>query len=520
MEIVRTPLSYDRSHHKSNLHPLDNVDCIRTQKERILVYDPDDEACAVVSECLGETSYELAYCASVHDIADYVSRSDESDESDDEQNTDQILLWGLNPPYEDGLRALCRIKEIYPELRVVLLAPQEALAHAAAIKAAGIESFVLKPLHIHDVKSGIERALQRSREAEAESMGLIRYDNPTSVESKSPAGSNAPAVSTNSNRETGRDLGLIGSSPEMRKVISLIRKVGPSNVNVLITGESGSGKEMVAQAIHRVSDRNKKPFIAINCAAIPKDLLESELFGHAKGAFTGATTARRGLFEEAHEGTILLDEIGDLPLSLQAKILRLLQTRQVKPLGQNSVREVDVRIISATHKNLKTLIQKGEFREDLYYRLNVMPIHLPALRDRKEDILLLAEHFLRRYAETRRGPLRTLSRKAVTKLQNMPWKGNVRELENVIERAIVLADSDQITENEILTEEMEPVRVTTEDLFNTGMTLRDIEREYIKYVLNRTGNRKEAATRILGIDRKTLYRKEKVYGIRPAPEMN
>lgn len=320
--------------------------------------------------------------------------------------------------------------------------------------------------------------------------------------------------------DDGRSLGLIGTSLEMKKVVGLIRRVGPSNVNVLITGESGTGKELVASAIHRVSERAKKPFIAINCAAIPRDLLESELFGHAKGAFTGATTARRGLFEEAHEGTILLDEIGDLPLALQAKILRLLQTKQVKPLGQNSVREVNVRIISATHKNLKALIQKGEFREDLYYRLNVMPVHLPALRDRKEDINLLAEHFLHRYSQSRKVPLRGFTKRALTKLQALPWRGNVRELENVIERAIVLADGEYVSENEILSEECESVQVTAEDLFNAGMSLKDIEREYIKYVLTKTGYRKEAATRILGIDRKTLYRKEKLYSLRTSTDLS
>ena len=324
--------------------------------------------------------------------------------------------------------------------------------------------------------------------------------------------------------DDGVGLGLIGASSEMKKIFSLIRKVGPSNCSVLITGESGSGKEMVASAIHNVSQRAKKPFVAINCAAIPKELLESELFGHAKGAFTGASSARRGLFEEAHEGTLLLDEIGDLPLSLQAKILRLLQTRQVKPLGQNSEKEVDVRIISATHKNLKSLIQKGEFREDLYYRLKVMPIHLPALRDRREDILLLAEYFLRHHREHYLGARSQshigLSKKAAAKLLAMPWKGNVRELENVIERAIVLSDGASITENEILSEEVEVMRMTSEDLFASGMSLKDIEREYIKYVLGRTGNRKEAAVRILGIDRKTLYRKEKLYGFRTSTDFN
>lgn len=470
-------------------------------RRRILVFDEDDETSAVMSAGLAASEYELVRCLTRDDVGSYILIG-----AGDSVERFDLLLWGLSHPFDEGLRALRDVRVLDPRLKVALLAPQEALAYASDIKEAGVETIILKPLHVSDVRSGVERAFRRSRLSEA--------PRPGSVLSEVDLGHRVPGY------EDGRDLGLIGSSPEMRKVVALIRKVGPSSVSVLITGESGTGKEMVAKAIHRVSDRNKKPFIAINCAAIPRDLLESELFGHARGAFTGATTARRGLFEEAHEGTILLDEIGDLPLPLQAKILRLLQTKQVKPLGQNGVREVDVRIISATHKSLKALIQRGEFREDLYYRLNVMPIHLPALRDRRDDILFLVEHFLKRYHDEGRGPLSSLTRKAVTKLMSLPWKGNVRELENVIERAIVLAEGDLITENEILTEEMEPVRLTAEDLFNAGMTMKDIEREYIKYVLSRTGNRKEAATRILGIDRKTLYRKEKLYGIRPPSDLN
>lgn len=498
VEFLRQPIPFERAF-------LDRMEKPVTSKRRILVFDDDDEACSVVSECLAGDEYELTYC---HDLEDVGSRITPAPSTENAENYD-LLLWGLASPFDHGLRALREARESRPNMRVVLLAPQEALAHAAEIKLAGVETFILKPLRGPDLRGGVERALRRPRLTEAQRMS----------EMLNPGEATGRLISL-PDTEDGRDIGLIGTSPEMKRVISLIRKIGPSNCNVLITGESGSGKEMVANAIHRVSDRSKKPFIAINCAAIPRELLESELFGHAKGAFTGATAARRGLFEEAHEGTILLDEIGDLPLPLQAKILRLLQTKQVKPLGQNMVREVDVRIISATHKNLKTLIQKGEFREDLYYRLNVMPIHLPALRDRKDDILLLAEYFLKRYHDLGKGPLRSLSKRACVKLQGLPWKGNVRELENVIERAIVLAEDESITESEILTEEMEPVRVTAEDLFNSGMTLKDIEREYIKYVLSRTGNRKEAATRILGIDRKTLYRKEKLYGIRPATELN
>lgn len=308
--------------------------------------------------------------------------------------------------------------------------------------------------------------------------------------------------------------GLIGSSSEMQRVFSLARKVAASDVNVLIVGESGTGKEVIASTIHRLSRRRDRPFIAINCAAIPRELLESELFGHARGAFTGATAARRGLFEEAHQGTILLDEIGDLPLPLQAKILRLLQTKAVKPLGQNVSREVDVRIVSATHKNLRCLIKSGEFREDLYYRLNVMPIQLPPLRERRTDIPELAGHFLRKYAPLIRGRDIYFSPEAMAKLKRLPWRGNVRELENAVERAIVLADGDLIEDRDIVVDEQDSPAATPDDLFNAGLSLRDLEREYIKHVLRKTGNRKEAAVRILGIDRKTLYRKEIAYGIR------
>ena len=492
MEMIRTPLN---DFGTAGLATAETLSEKPVEKKRILVYDYDSASSSLVTECLAGEPYELSYCRDFIDL--------------DSRDID-LLLWGLNSPCEAGIDALKVFRLANPLVRIVLLAPQEALAFASSIKGFNVESMILKPLHAQDIRSCVERALRKVRALEPAT--LARLTPFTGV-------GNVSIPRPEDLREDGSLLGLIGSSPEMLKVAALVRKVAKSNVNVLITGESGSGKEMVATAIHRASDRAGKPFVAINCAAIPRELLESELFGHAKGAFTGATTARRGLFEEAHEGTLLLDEIGDLPLPLQAKILRLLQTRQVKPLGQNAVKEVDVRIISATHKNLKALIKKGEFREDLYYRLNVMPICLPALRERKDDIVQLAEFFLRRYSDRFRTPLKGLTRKACQKLQSLPWKGNVRELENVIERAIVLADGDVITEQEILAEEAEPMHVTTEDLFNSGMTLKDIEREYIKYVLARVGNRKETATRILGIDRKTLYRKEKLYGIRPPSDM-
>ena len=462
---------------------------------RFLIFEAESDTRASVGECLGDEN-DVVFCPSAAEIATLLMQAKESSCRFD------LLIWGLSIPCEDEIEALHRLRELNPEMKIVLLAPQEALAFAPAIKLVHADAFVLKPLHASDLKSAIERALQNSSAS-------VLGPRTRPILAPVPSDSVDPGKF-----DDGVGLGLIGASPEMRRIFSLIRRVGPASVNVMITGESGTGKEVVANAIHRVSDRARKPFVAINCAAIPRDLLESELFGHARGAFTGAVHSRRGLFEEAHEGTILLDEIGDLPLPLQAKILRLIQTREVKPLGQNTSREVDVRIISATHKNLKSLIQKGEFREDLYYRLNVMPIHLPPLRERKDDVLLLAEHFLKTYSERRRTKAPVLNRRAEAKLLNLPWRGNVRELENLVERAIVLCDGAMITESDILGEESEVARVSSEDLFNAGLTLKDIEREYIRYVLSRVGNRKETATRILGIDRKTLYRKERLYGFR------
>jgi DNA-binding NtrC family response regulator len=491
MEILSTPVSCETH----SVMPLDLPEVgefatLDPEPHKILVLDQDGNTSQLMNEALDPEKFEMQ----CHRHPEEITHVD-PDVS--------LLVWDLSAPFEEGLNSLAAMKARVPRLRIVLLASPEALAFAPSIRMASVEAFLFKPLRMPDLRSIIERVVKRPKLADVQ-----LPPSPLTVIQKNQS------MSTDSDMAIeGLRLGLIGSSPEMLKVVSLVKKIGRSTVNVLVTGESGTGKEMVANAIHKVSDRAAKPFIAINCAAIPRELLESELFGHARGAFTGATTARRGLFEEAHEGTILLDEIGDLPMSLQAKILRLLQTRQVKPLGQNSSREVDVRIISATHKNLKALIQKGEFREDLYYRLNVMPIHLPPLRERKDDILLLAEHFLKRYADrTRTKPL-SLSRKACSKLQGLQWRGNVRELENVIERAIVLSDGIQLSEADIMTEEIDSLQVSAEDLFNSGMSLKDIEREYIRYVLGKTGNRKEAATRILGIDRKTLYRKERLYGI-------
>jgi DNA-binding NtrC family response regulator len=269
---------------------------------------------------------------------------------------------------------------------------------------------------------------------------------------------------------------------------------------------------MVARAIHQSGPRAGKPFIAINCTAIPETLLESELFGHAKGSFTGAIQRKRGLFEEAEGGTLFLDEIGDMNVLLQSKLLRVIQERKVRAVGENISRDVNVRIIAATHKDLKAAMKDERFREDLYYRLSVVPIMIPPLRNRKDDIPLLADHFLRKYAATNQAKIEGFTKRAVAKLIGLKWEGNVRELENVVERAVVLSEGPLIDEGDIPTGE----HANAEQFFGGATddfpTLDQLEKRYMSLVLEKTAGRKDKAAQILGINRRTLYRKERDYG--------
>jgi DNA-binding NtrC family response regulator len=297
----------------------------------------------------------------------------------------------------------------------------------------------------------------------------------------------------------------------MNEIYAMIRKIASNRSNVLITGESGTGKEVVARTIHFTGNRADKPFVPINCTAMPEGLLESELFGHARGAFTGAHASKKGLFEVAHGGTLFLDEIGDMPSSLQAKLLRVLQDQEVRPVGANHSVKVDVRVIAATHCNLREEIQNGNFREDLYYRLNVIPIHIPPLRERPEDIPSLANAFLMRQCGSR--PVQ-LSEKAMQKLQRAPWQGNARELENCIERSLALAEGQEIRASDILIAD-DPLRVdgSLEDTViqlaqEQRLTLHGLSELYVDAVLESTHGRKSEAARILGVNRRTLYRRE------------
>src|SRR5215218_6789169 len=307
---------------------------------------------------------------------------------------------------------------------------------------------------------------------------------------------------------------LVGKSESIRKVYTLIEQVAPSSASVLITGESGTGKELVARTIHKMSPRHDKPFVAINCSAIPESLMESELFGHEKGAFTGAASRRQGCFELADSGTLLLDEIGEMPSLLQAKLLRVIEERAVRRLGSRKEIAIDVRLLAATNRQPHQAVSEGTLRSDLLYRLNVFGIHLPSLGERKEDLPLLAQHLVMQLAEKHGRPARFLSRAAVEALQFHTWPGNIRELRNVIERAVIICSGEQIERHHFAPYPIEQrERLRNEDTLSlpVGTPLEEVERQMIMRTLQKTKNNKTRAAELLGISLKTLHNKLNLY---------
>jgi DNA-binding NtrC family response regulator len=403
-----------------------------------------------------------------------------------EQEFDAVLS-DIKMPGKSGVEMVGELRDLRPDTPVVLMTAFGSIDSAVEAMRAGAFDYITKPFEPEAVLLTIERAVER-RVLEEENRRLRRAVDRTSA------------------------LGdLIGASPAMREIFAMIRKVAHSRSSVLITGESGTGKEVVARTLHYHGARAHKPFIPINCTAIPEGLLESELFGHVRGAFTGAHATKRGLFEKADGGTLFLDEIGDMGAVLQGKLLRVLQDREIRAVGGTQSVRVDVRIVAATNKDLSKEIEEGRFREDLYYRLNVIPIHIPPLRERPEDIPPLVAAFLRKHAE---GERRRMSPEAMQRMSAHPWKGNARELENAIERALALCESEEIGADDLPLELSEPAPGAQaadprdlRPLAETRMSLRELEDRYIDEVLELTGGNKVKAARILGIDRKTLYRR-------------
>lgn len=306
--------------------------------------------------------------------------------------------------------------------------------------------------------------------------------------------------------------GIIGDSPRMREVLNLLELVAPADATVLLLGETGTGKELAAKAIHQNSPRAQGPFVVVNCAALPEALLESELFGHERGAFTGATGRKEGRFLLAHRGTLFLDEIGELPAAIQAKILRVLQTREFEPLGGNRTVKADVRIIAATNRELEAMVREGNFREDLFYRLNVFPITLPPLRDRQDDLLRLAEFFLKRFREKYQRPVRSLAPEVVQAFRHYPWPGNIRELENVIERGVIMCQTETLNLQEL------PLALQNYAFESLGESegepsLPELERQLIIRTLEKMSRNRQQAAEVLGISLDELNLKIRAYGL-------
>ena len=400
----------------------------------------------------------------------------------------ELVITDLRMPDVDGLSLLRNFKPNHPDVPVILMTAFATVETAVEGLRKGAFDYITKPFKLVEMSHVISRAILFGR--------LQRQNKSLTREVKKTWALNE----------------IIGKSQAMRSIFDLIERVAQATSNILITGESGTGKEVVAKAIHQQSPRAQKPFVAVNCAAIPDSLLESELFGHVKGSFTGATCDKKGLFEEAEGGTLFLDEIGDLDMALQAKLLRVLQERLIRPVGSNHSRPIDVRVIAATHRDLKKSITNGTFREDLYYRLTVIPIVMPPLRHRPEDIPLLAQHFLNKYSLMNGGRVTGFNHEAVQKLTALPWPGNVRELENLVERLVVLAKHPIILASDIPTGEERGFESFYGQATDDMPSLEDLERRYMALVLEKTGGKKEKAAQILGINRRTLYRKERDYG--------
>lgn len=411
-------------------------------------------------------------------------------------NLGDVILSDLRLPKMSGVELTIELLEKGITIPIIIMTAHRSAEVALEAIEAGAYDFVVKPLHFPQLQVSVERALHLNK---------IRDEN--------------QALRAVVSGEGGPLNGIVGKSPKFLRALDLAKRVANSTAHILVSGESGTGKEVVAKAIHQFGNRKKGPFVAINCSAIPENLLEAELFGYSKGAFTGAVEKRIGLFEEAVGGTLFLDEIGDLSMPLQAKLLRVLQDKKIKRLGENQTRSVDVRVVSATHKNLRQEVVEGRFREDLFFRLNVIPITLPPLRERKEDIVPLSEFFLKKHAALNRANVKFFTKGATEYLLKNLWKGNVRELENTIERAVVLCKGTTIDISDLnfedeMTEDKRPIVefmsgnsnhfVVADDKI---LPLDQLINKYIVFALGLNQGAKDRTAKDLGVDRKTLYRR-------------
>lgn len=439
-------------------------------KKTILLVDDEKSIRETVSQTLLNEGYNVFAAEDGEKALDILIK-----------NKVHLIITDIRMENMDGMKLLKASRAIAPEVEVILLTAYGTIELAVEAMKIGAYDFLVKPFKKMTLLKSVEKALEKQA-LTSENIRLREM-----LESKKEFEN------------------IIGQSDAIRKVLNLVKQVASTSATVLIEGESGSGKELIANAIHFLSERATRPFIKVSCAALPETLLESELFGYEKGAFTGAITRKEGRFERAHGGTLLLDEVGEMSSSTQIKLLRVLQNWEFERLGGTSTIKVDVRIIAATNTNLIELINQKKFRGDLYYRLNVISIPIPSLRERKEDIPFLAYHFLKVYSEKNKKKINSLSKETLDIFSNYNWPGNVRELENTIERVVVLCNRDTI-----LPEDLPSVITKNKyehDALPVGMSLDELEKEIIKKTLEKTKGDKEIAAKLLGISLRTLYRK-------------
>jgi two-component system NtrC family response regulator/two-component system response regulator HydG len=446
-------------------------------KGRIVVIDDEVNAAAALETLLGEDGYEVGRANDARSGFQLIEKMDPD-----------VVLTDLRMPGMDGIELLTRIKELRPETMVILMTAYGTVKTAVRAMKLGAEDYLGKPIDVEELEVVLQKVLEKKQLLEEARSLRERLEAKYGLEN------------------------LVGESPGMLTVFKTIRQVAQSTSSVLLLGESGTGKELLAQALHQVSPRKNKPFVKVACASLPETLLESELFGHEKGAFTGAIHTRAGRFEIAAGGTLFLDEIGDISPTVQVKLLRFLEEREFERVGGNQTFKVDVRIVAATHRDLKKKLEDGSFREDLYYRLNVIEIHVPALRERKGDIPILAHYFLRRYTEANKKKVKGFSDEALAVLLQHSWPGNVRELENAIERAVVLADDEVLTPAHFPT--LRPHVAATPSggaVAIPGSPLSEIEREAILRTLEAVGGSTTRAAAMLGISPRKIQYKIKEY---------
>jgi two-component system, NtrC family, response regulator len=460
------------------------VDAVMETRGAVVVADDEESARISLGQILREDGYQVSLAADGNEALRLVA----AEQPD-------VLLTDLKMPGMDGQELLSRVRQGYPEVAVVIMTAHGTIRSAVEALRQGAEDYLTKPVDVEEVEYLLDQVLKRRKLLSETRLLRERLD------------------------EKYRFENIIGRSSEMLEVFRLVEQVAPTQASVLITGESGTGKELIAQAIHQRSQRRDAPFIKVSCAALPETLLESELFGHERGAFTGALARRAGRFELAAGGTIFLDEVGDIPLGMQVKLLRFLQDHQFERVGGNQTLTVDVRVITATHRDLQALIKEGKFREDLYYRLNVIEIPLPPLRSRNQDIPLLMDFFLKKYSAANGKEIKSVTDETLSALVAYPWPGNVRELEHALERAVILSRGDELDLAlfPTLPRTAQPARMAKKPV-SPGATMEEIEREAILRTLESVGGSTSRAAAVLKISPRTIQYKLKEYRSRSVAE--